>query len=114
MQPEAAVAVEALMSTETDARPGHRPHRASTPWLKLGWRVLGAGVVFAAVFVLWRQLRSVTPAELVLSMKGWGPWRIGAAVLMSSLSFALVALFEWLGLRRSGAPTSRRPASPRD
>lgn len=66
-------------------------------------RVLPVILVLAAALVLWRELHVLSWSQVATEILGWGPWRLGAAALLAAVSFGLLALAEWLGLRWAGA-----------
>lgn len=69
-------------------------------------RLVGVLLLGAAALVLWREFREIRPDEVLRAMTAWG-WRISAlAVLFSALSFLLMGVVEWIGLRWAGARVS--------
>jgi phosphatidylglycerol lysyltransferase len=74
------------------------------PFLKR-WslRALPVLLLAAAAWVLWRELRVVSWSQVSGEALAWGPARIAAAAGLTAVSFALLALAEWLGLRWAGA-----------
>lgn len=66
-------------------------------------RALPFVLLLAAAWVLWRELRVLTWDEVGAEALAWGPARIAAAAGLTAVSFALLALAEWLGLRWAGA-----------
>ena len=57
----------------------------------------------AAGFVLWCEFRDLSFAEVGRAMADWGALRISAALALSALSFVLMGVVEWLGVRWAGA-----------
>jgi len=80
--------------------------RAAMVALARRWamRLLGAALVLWAVVVLWRELHSLAPAEVVANVRAWGVWRIALVICLAAASFTLTAIVEWMGLRWSGTP----------
>ncbi|MGA0607056.1 lysylphosphatidylglycerol synthase domain-containing protein [Phenylobacterium sp. VNQ135] len=64
----------------------------------------------AAIFVLWREFRDVSPAEIGSSMRAWGYADVVLALLLSAASFTLMGFVEWFGLRWAGARLPIVPA----
>lgn len=56
----------------------------------------------AAAWVLWREFHTLTLAQILDEVAAWGPGRIAAAGLFTAISFSLLAVVEWLGLRWAG------------
>lgn len=74
--------------------------KAARPWIgRLGPAIL----MLVAGIVLWRELGHLKPADIGAEILAWGPFRVGAAVLLTLVSFALLAGLEWLGLSWAGA-----------
>ncbi len=63
----------------------------------------------AAVFVLWREFRDVSPGEIGAAMRAWGYDSVAIALILSATSFTLMGVVEWFGLRWAGA---RLPVVP--
>ena len=76
-------------------------------------RVVGAILLTWAAVVLWREISVLDGREVAAHMRAWRAWRIAVATALAALSFALVAVVEWLGLRWSGAPLAWRTAALR-
>lgn len=66
-------------------------------------RIVPIVLLVAAVGVLWREFHHLSLAEVARSMDDWGHGRILAAVALAALSFVLMGVVEWLGVRWSGA-----------
>ncbi|OYX35134.1 MAG: hypothetical protein B7Y99_04610 [Caulobacterales bacterium 32-69-10] len=75
-----------------------------TPLLKR-WtlRALPAVLLTAAAWVLWRELRGLAWSQVSAGILAWGPARIAAATGLTAVSFGLLAVAEWRGLRWAGA-----------
>jgi uncharacterized membrane protein YbhN (UPF0104 family) len=63
-----------------------------------------------AAWVLWREFHSLSLEAVATAMAAWGPARIVAAIGLSAVSFVLMGIIEWVGLRWSGAQLSVRTA----
>ncbi|WP_411288812.1 lysylphosphatidylglycerol synthase domain-containing protein [Phenylobacterium sp.] len=57
----------------------------------------------AAAWVLWREFHEINAAQVAAAMRAWGQDAMLAALGLSALSFLLMGLVEWLGLRWAGA-----------
>lgn len=64
----------------------------------------------AAVFVLWREFRDVSLGEIGAAMRAWGYTSVAWALALSAMSFTLMGVVEWLGLRWAGARLPLPPA----
>lgn len=64
----------------------------------------------AAVFVLWREFRDVSPGEIGAAMRAWGYGDVAIALALSASSFTLMGVVEWFGLRWAGARLPIIPA----
>lgn len=69
----------------------------------LALRVVPFILLVAAVFVLRREFKGLSWSEVAAAMDGWGHVAMAAALLLSTLSFILMGVIEWLGLRWAGA-----------
>ncbi|MDB5477346.1 MAG: hypothetical protein JWP49_2857 [Phenylobacterium sp.] len=78
------------------ARPLHR-------LVKLALRIVPIVLLVAAVFVLRREFRGLSWTAVAQAMDGWGHAAIAAALVLAVLSFLLMGVVEWLGLRWAGA-----------
>lgn len=75
-------------------------------WLQLGrWslRLIPVVLLIAAGFILWRAFRTLSFAEVVAAMAAWGNGAVLGALGLSAVSFILMGVVEWLGLRWAGA-----------
>lgn len=70
---------------------------------RIALRILPLVLLVAAVFVLRREFRHLSWTEVARAMAGWGYAAILAALVLSVLSFLLMGVVEWLGLRWAGA-----------
>jgi uncharacterized membrane protein YbhN (UPF0104 family) len=73
-------------------------------------RIVPVVLLAAAVVVLWREFRHLSIAEVTSAMRDWGPADILAALALSAISFVLMGVVEWMGLRWVGARLPWRPA----
>jgi uncharacterized membrane protein YbhN (UPF0104 family) len=79
-----------------DARPLARVGRVAL-------RIVPLLLLVAAFFVLRREFRGLSWDEVAAAMDGWGHAAIIESLLLSALSFLLMGVIEWLGLRWAGA-----------
>lgn len=70
---------------------------------KLALRIVPLVLLVAAFFVLRREFRGLSWTAVARAMDGWGHAAILGALLLSALSFLLMGVVEWLGLRWAGA-----------
>jgi uncharacterized membrane protein YbhN (UPF0104 family) len=66
-------------------------------------RLVSLGLLIAAGSVLWREFHHLSFAAVVEAMDAWGHVRILGALTLAALSFLLMGVVEWLGVRWSGA-----------
>lgn len=98
-----AAPVEAELAQALPARPLHRA-------VKLALRIVPVVLLVAAVFVLRREFRGLSWSAVAQAMDGWGHAAIAAALALAALSFLLMGVVEWLGLRWAGAKLPWRVA----
>lgn len=67
------------------------------------WHFVAVLLLAAAAFILWREFRDLSPADLAAAIRAWGWQSAVLAVLFSALSFLLMGLVELMGLRWAGA-----------
>lgn len=82
------------------------PATADRPFARvtrIALRLLPLVLLVAAVFVLRREFRGLSWDDVTAAMDGWGHLAIAASLLLSVLSFVLMGVIEWLGLRWAGA-----------
>ncbi len=72
--------------------------------------VIGAVLLVASTWVLWREFQHLSWSDLVMRMGDWGVGHIAWACALSLASFALLGVVEWLALRWSGMPLNWRTA----
>lgn len=66
-------------------------------------RLVSLALLAAAGFVLWREFHTLSFAAVAGAMNDWGDGRILAALALSVVSFLLMGVVEWFGVRWSGA-----------
>lgn len=69
---------------------------------RIALRVVPLVLLVAAVFVLRREFRGLSWSAVATAIDGWGHLAIAAALVLSVLSFLLMGVVEWLGLRWAG------------
>jgi uncharacterized membrane protein YbhN (UPF0104 family) len=74
-----------------------------------GLRLIPVLLLIAAAGVLWREFHKLSLEEVVGAIAAWGPNPILGALGLSALSFLLMGVVEWLGLRWARA---RMPWAP--
>lgn len=82
------------------APPAAHPRLAR--YTRLALRIVPVILLIAAVFVLRREFRGLSWDAVAKSMDGWGHAAIAGALILSVLSFLLMGVVEWLGLRWAG------------
>jgi len=70
---------------------------------RLALRIVPLVLLVAAAFVLRREFRGLSWSAVAAAMAGWGHVAIAAALVLSALSFLLMGVVEWLGLRWAGS-----------
>lgn len=70
---------------------------------KLALRIVPVVLLVAAVFVLRREFKDLSWTAVAQAMDGWGHAAILAALALSVVSFLLMGVVEWLGLRWAGS-----------
>ncbi len=73
-------------------------------------RIVPVVLLAAAAVVLWREFHDISPIEVTRAMRAWGHGAILAALGLSTVSFILMGVVEWLGLRWVGARLPWGPA----
>ncbi|PZQ65231.1 MAG: bifunctional lysylphosphatidylglycerol flippase/synthetase MprF [Phenylobacterium zucineum] len=68
-------------------------------------------LLLAAAAILWREFRSLTPAQIASEAAAWGVTPIAAAIALTAASFGLLALIEALGLRWAGVRAPLRTSA---
>lgn len=71
--------------------------------IKLALRIVPLVLLVAAFFVLRREFRDLSWSSVAAAMDGWGHLPVMAALVLAVLSFLLMGVVEWLGLRWAGA-----------
>jgi uncharacterized membrane protein YbhN (UPF0104 family) len=71
--------------------------------MRLGLRIVPPILLVAAVWVLWREFHKLSFEAVKAAMAGWGVTAIVLTLVLSVVSFLLMGLIEWVGLRWTGA-----------
>ena len=69
---------------------------------RIALRIVPVLLLVAAVFVLRREFRGLSWSAVAQAMDGWGHAAILGALALSVLSFLLMGVVEWLGLKWAG------------
>jgi uncharacterized membrane protein YbhN (UPF0104 family) len=77
---------------------------------KWGPGVIGAVLLVASIYVLWREFKHLSWADLAARMRAWGPSHVVWACVLSAASFTLLGVVEWMALHWSGKPLPWRTA----
>ena len=85
------------------ARPRAAPPTGLAHWVRLGLRIVPPILLVAAIWVLWREFHKLSFAAVSAAMAGWGMTAIVLTLVLSVVSFILMGLIEWVGLRWTGA-----------
>jgi uncharacterized membrane protein YbhN (UPF0104 family) len=72
-------------------------------WMRLALRIVPPILLVAAVWVLWREFHKLSFEAVKAAMAGWGVTAIVLTLVLSVVSFLLMGLIEWVGLRWTGA-----------
>jgi len=62
----------------------------------------------AAAWVLWREFHTLSVDAVAHAIAGWGATAVALAIVLSGVSFALMGVIEWVGLRWTGAKVPLR------
>jgi len=87
--------------------PDERPLARIT---RLALRIIPFVLLVAAILVLHREFRGLSLHAVARAMAGWGGGAIAASLGLAALSFVLMGVVEWLGLRWVGAKLPWRTA----
>lgn len=68
-----------------------------------GLQILPLILLASAIWVLWREFHHLRLEAVAAAMSAWGLGSIAAALGLSAVSFALMGVVEWVGLRWAGA-----------
>lgn len=79
------------------------PSHPLEPALRHALRLLPPVLLAAAIWVLWREFHHLSLSAVARSMEAWGATAIGIAIVFSVVSFVLMGVIEWVGLRWAGA-----------
>jgi uncharacterized membrane protein YbhN (UPF0104 family) len=100
---------EPVVAEIAAAIPGRRAHLLAFV-RRWALRFLPVILLAAAAVVLWREFRHLSFSAVASAMDAWGHPRILAALVLSTASFFLMGVVEWLGLRWAGAKVPWWPA----
>jgi len=67
------------------------------------WHLVAVLLLAAAAFILWREFRDLSPADLASAIRAWGWDSALLALFLSAASFFLMGVVELMGLRWAGA-----------
>lgn len=70
--------------------------------VKMALRIVPVILLVAAFFVLRREFRGLSWDAVAKAVDGWGHGAIAVALVLAALSFLLMGVVEWLGLRWAG------------
>lgn len=100
--PDAAEPAEPLIQGLAEALPEPRVGLAA---LAARWalRLTPMVLLVVAAGVLWREFHHLSLTEVARSIDAWGHLRILSALALAALSFFLMGVVEWLGVRWAGA-----------
>lgn len=70
---------------------------------QLVWHLVAFLLLGAAAFILWREFRDLSLAEVTAAISAWGWESVALALGLSATSFLLMGFVEWMGLRWAGA-----------
>lgn len=108
-----------MLNADTDPRKAHVPEDVEeelaavlpeTQGSRFGgflgnavWHFVAVLLLAAAVFILWREFRDLSPADLAAAIRAWGWDSAALAITLSAASFFLMGVVELMGLRWAGA-----------
>jgi uncharacterized membrane protein YbhN (UPF0104 family) len=78
-------------------------HHGLSRWVRLALRIVPTILLAAAVWVLWREFHHLSFTAVSAAMAGWGLRAILLSVALAVISFLLMGVIEWVGLRWTGA-----------
>jgi glycosyltransferase 2 family protein len=78
-------------------------------WVRLALRIVPPALLVVAAWVLWREFHKLSFEAVKAAIVGWGLTAVVLTLVLSVLSFLLMGLIEWVGLRWTGA---RVPMGP--
>ena len=70
---------------------------------KVALRGVPVLLLIAAAWVLWREFHKLSWTAVGNAIAGWGLTAVVLALVLSALSFILMGVIEWVGLRWAGA-----------
>lgn len=102
------------MSQKSRFRPASIPaafvRAARRVWDHPAARLLLSGAALAgAAWLIWRDLKGVDPATILVAMGAVSPWALGLAMVMTAASHMCLAIVEWFALRGVGRPAPLAP-----
>ena len=86
------------------------PSKALERQARRALKILPPVLLVLAAWVLWREFHHLSLAAVLSAMAAWGPGAIAAALVLSAVSFVLMGVIEWVGLRWTGARLPWGPA----
>lgn len=89
--------------TETVAPASKRPRPAS----RILRAALAGGVLAIALWVVWREVRGISPELMRSALAGIPPWTLVAAFILTAASYACLAATEAIVVRAMGLNASR-------
>ena len=108
-----------MLHPDNDPRPDHLPEDVEeelaavlpeTQGSRFGrflggavWHLVAVLLLAAAAFILWREFRDLSPADLASAIRAWGWDSAVLALFLSAASFFLMGVVELMGLRWAGA-----------
>lgn len=108
--PQADPPVEDVEAELAAALP-HTQGRRFFPMIRgLAYHLLAFLLLGGAAFVLWREFHTLRLVDLQAAIAAWGWGSVAAALGLSALSFLLMGVIEWLGLRWAGCRIPVRSA----
>jgi uncharacterized membrane protein YbhN (UPF0104 family) len=72
----------------------------------LAWHLLAVLLLGGAAYILWREFHEISLADVTSAIRGWGWDSTLLALGLSAMSFALMGLVEWMGMRWVGSKVS--------
>lgn len=68
---------------------------------------LAVGVLAVALWVVWREVRGISPELMRSALAGIPPWALAAALILTAASYACLATTEVIAVRAMGLKASR-------
>jgi uncharacterized membrane protein YbhN (UPF0104 family) len=101
-RPSKPQALKAELARDLAPPPSGR-HPRLARGVHLALRIVPPVMLVAAVWVLWREFHKLSFEAVKAAMAGWGLTAIVLTLVLSVVSFLLMGLIEWVGLRWTGA-----------